>query len=395
MVQGRGGGNHVHGHGSAADGGSHGGKPGHHRREQEHQQGAGGQSGVEGVLTETAAENDEALLDKYFEEGTLTKDEIIHGIRKGIYNINVIPVMAGSALQNKGVINLMNEIVKYLPEAAERAEVPATDLQKDTVIGVTCEEDAPFAAQVFKTAVDPFVGKLNYLRVCRGVLKTGMTVLNPNTNTEERINTIYLVCGKKQVPVTELRAGDIGAVAKLSNTNTGDTLCDENAPVMFDPIPFHKPVLYMAVYAAVRGTEDKVFGGLNRLAEEDKSFTVTKNPDTGETLVGGQGGARRHRRKVLQHALHLPLHPPGHEHAPVGQIDLAVVGFDDHAPLHQLAQGPGHRGPRHPQALGDGAGADVPLGGGGLVDSQQIAQMGGGKFHKGILPWIAQRRGPS
>ena len=240
-------------------------------------------------LMEAAAENDDVLLEKYFEDGQLSREDIIHGIRKGIYNINVIPVMAGSALQNKGVINLMNEIVKYLPEAAERAEVPATDLQKDTVIGVTCDEDAPFAAQVFKTAVDPFVGKLNYLRVCRGVLKTGMTVLNPNTNTEERINTIYLVCGKKQVPVTELRAGDIGAVNKLQNTGTCDTLCDVSAPVRFDPIPFPHPVLYMAVYAKVRGTEDKVFSGLARLAEEDKSFVVVKDHDTGETLAGGQG----------------------------------------------------------------------------------------------------------
>lgn len=240
-------------------------------------------------LMEAAAENDDVLLEKYFEDGQLSREDIIHGIRKGIYNINVIPVMAGSALQNKGVINLMNEIVKYLPEAAERAEVPATDLQKDTVIGVTCEEDAPFAAQVFKTAVDPFVGKLNYLRVCRGVLKTGMTVLNPNTNTEERINTIYLVCGKKQVPVTELRAGDIGAVNKLQNTGTCDTLLDPASPVRFDPIPFPHPVLYMAVYAKVRGTEDKVFSGLARLAEEDKSFVVVKDHDTGETLAGGQG----------------------------------------------------------------------------------------------------------
>ena len=240
-------------------------------------------------LMEAAAENDDVLLEKYFEDGQLSREDIIHGIRKGIYNINVIPVMAGSALQNKGVINLMNEIVKYLPEAAERAEVPATDLEKDSVIGVTCDEDAPFAAQVFKTAVDPFVGKLNYLRVCRGVLKTGMTVLNPNTNTEERINTIYLVCGKKQVPVTELRAGDIGAVNKLQNTGTCDTLCDPASPVRFDPIPFPHPVLYMAVYAKVRGTEDKVFSGLARLAEEDRSFVVVKDHDTGETLAGGQG----------------------------------------------------------------------------------------------------------
>ena len=240
-------------------------------------------------LMEAAAENDDVLLEKYFEDGQLSREDIIHGIRKGIYNINVIPVMAGSALQNKGVINLMNEIVKYLPEAAERAESPAVDLTKDTVVGIGCDEDAPFAAQVFKTAVDPFVGKLNYLRVCRGVLKTGMTVLNPNTGTEERINTIYLVNGKKQTPVNELRAGDIGAVNKLQNTGTCDTLCDASAPVRFDPIPFPHPVLYMAVYAKVRGTEDKVFSGLARLSEEDKSFVVVKDHDTGETLAGGQG----------------------------------------------------------------------------------------------------------
>lgn len=241
------------------------------------------------ALMEAAAENDDVLLEKYFEDGMLSREDTIHGIRKGIYNINVIPVMAGSALQNRGVINLMNEIVKYLPEAAERSEIPAIDLKKDAVVGIACVEDAPFAAQVFKTAVDPFVGKLNYLRVCRGTLKTGSTVYNPNTGTQERINTIYLINGKKQTPVGELGAGDIGAVNKLSNTGTGDTLCDESAPVKFDPIAFPKPTLFMGVYAKVRGTEDKVFTGLARLAEEDLSFTVTKDPDTGETLAGGLG----------------------------------------------------------------------------------------------------------
>ncbi len=240
-------------------------------------------------LMETAAENDEVLLEKYFEDGFLSREDTIHGIRKGIFAINVIPVMAGSALQNKGVINLMNEIVKYLPDAEERAELPALDLAQDKVIGIPSTEDGPFCAQVFKTAVDPFVGKMNYLRVCRGTLKTGMTALNPNTNTEERINAVYLVRGKKLEPVTELRAGDIGAVSKLTNTGTGDTLCDGAAPVKFDPIPFPKPVLHMAVYAKVRGTEDKVFTGLARLTEEDKSYSVTKDPDTGETLAGGQG----------------------------------------------------------------------------------------------------------
>ncbi|MGN0818111.1 MAG: elongation factor G [Candidatus Coproplasma sp.] len=241
------------------------------------------------ALMETAAENDDVLLEKYFETGYLTREECIHGIRKGIFNINVIPVMAGSALTNRGVINLMNEIVKYVPQAAERRELPATDCVTGKVSGVACSEDLPLAAQVFKTSVDPFVGKLSYVRVNRGTLKSGTTVLNANNGTTERITALYVINGKKQEAVTELNAGDIGAISKLASTSTGDTLCDESTPVKFDPIPSPRPALYMAVNAKVQGTEDKVFGGLNRLAEEDKSFTVTKNADTGETLLGGQG----------------------------------------------------------------------------------------------------------
>ncbi|MBD5636294.1 MAG: elongation factor G [Clostridia bacterium] len=240
------------------------------------------------TLQETAAENDDVLLEKYFEDGALSREDTIHGIRKGIFSINVIPVMAGSALQNKGVINLMNEIVKYMPEAAERQALPALDLNKNAVVGINCE-DGPVAAQVFKTAVDPFVGKMNYLRVNRGTLKTGMTVKNTVTDTDERIGSLYLVKGKKLEAVSELGAGDLGAVAKLTNTGTGDTLCAPDSPVRFDPIPFPKPALYMAVYASARGTEDKVFTGLNRLSEEDKSFVLVKDPDTGETLAGGLG----------------------------------------------------------------------------------------------------------
>ncbi len=244
---------------------------------------------MQGVLQEAAAENDEELLDKYFEEGSLTPEETLLGLRKGVFNISVIPVMAGSALLNKGVINLMDEIVEYMPQAAERAGLKAEDLKKNEQTEIACDETGPLAAQVFKTAVDNFVGKLNYLRVCRGVLKTGADVLNPNTNTTERINSLYIVRGKKLEPVQSLVAGDLGAVSKLANTGTGDTLCDPNVPVRFEPIPFPEPVLSMAVSVAVRGTEDKVFGGLNRLAEEDKSFQVVKNHETGETLVCGQG----------------------------------------------------------------------------------------------------------
>ncbi len=239
-------------------------------------------------LAETAAENDEALMDKYFEEGTLSREDTIRGIRKGIHSVSTIPVMAGSATQNRGIINLIGEIVKYMPSAEERREMLATSPDTDDPVSITCEE-GPFAAQVFKTVVDPFVGKLNVMKVFRGTLKSGTTVYNATTGKTERINQIYLLRGKKQEPVSELSAGDIGAVNKLAATNTGDTLCDENVKVKFDPIHFPRPVLSMAIYAEKKGEEDKIFQGLNKLAEEDYTFTVTKNKETGEMLINGQG----------------------------------------------------------------------------------------------------------
>ena len=244
-------------------------------------------------LMETAAENDEFLLDKYFETGELTREETIRGIRIGIASVNTIPVMAGSALQNRGVINLLNEIVTYMPQANERLNTLAEDLENgNKVTHVLTEENAPFAAQVFKTVIDPFSGKLSYLKSFRGVFKSGSTVWNANTEKEERIGQIYLLRGKKMEAVDELAAGDIGAVNKLGDTNTGDTLCDPSAKVRFSPIYFPKPTLFMAVSAEKKGEEDKVFGGLAKLREEDYTFSVEKNVETGEILLGGQGDAQ-------------------------------------------------------------------------------------------------------
>ncbi len=240
-------------------------------------------------LMETAAENDEFLLDKYFETGDLTREETIHGIRLGITSVNTIPVMAGSALQNRGVINLLNEIVTYMPLARERLNTLADDIASDKVVSVRTDADAPFAAQVFKTVIDPYSGKLSYIKSFRGVLKSGSTVFNPNTQTEERIGQIYTLRGKKMEPVDQLAAGDIGAVNKLNNTNTGDTLCDPAAKIKFTPIHFPKPTLFMSVTAEKKGEEDKVFAGLAKLKEEDYTFSIEKNAETGEMVIGGQG----------------------------------------------------------------------------------------------------------
>lgn len=240
-------------------------------------------------LMETAAENDEILLDKYFEEGHLSREEAIHGIRKGIATGNTIPVMTGSALQNRGVINLLDEIVRYLPTANERKNSLATDLNADEIINVACDEDAPVLAHVFKTVYDPYTGKLNYIKVFRGKLKSGTTVLNATTQKEERIGQIFVLRGKKTELVSELTAGDIGAVNKLVDTNTNDTLCDPTTNIRFDPIRFPKPTLSMAVKPVNKGEEDKMFAGFEKMTEEDYTFSVEKRPDTGELVISGQG----------------------------------------------------------------------------------------------------------
>ncbi len=240
-------------------------------------------------LVETAAENDDVLLDKYFEQGGLSKQDAVRGIRKGIALGNVIPVMAGSALNNRGVINLMDEIVTYMPNANERKNAFATDLDADELIAVECEEDGPFAAQVFKTVYDSYTGKLNYIKIFRGRLRSGDTVLNADTGKEERIGQIFTVQGKKCELVSELTAGDIGAVNKLSDTDTNQTLCAVGTRITFDPIPFPRPCLSMAVKAANKGEEDKVYANLAKMREEDYTFSVAKNAETGELILSGQG----------------------------------------------------------------------------------------------------------
>lgn len=244
---------------------------------------------MQNSLVETAAENDDLLLDKYFEQGGLTKADAVHGIRKGIATCKVIPVMAGSAANNRGVINLLDEIVTYMPNADERRNAYATDVAADELIHIDCEEDGPFAAQVFKTTYDPYTGKLNYIKIFRGRLKSGDTVFNASTGKEERIGQIFTLAGKKCEQVAELTAGDIGAVNKLVSTDTNHTLCASGTNILFDPIRFPRPCLSMAVFAATKGEEDKVFTGLGKMREEDYTFSVVKNAETGELILSGQG----------------------------------------------------------------------------------------------------------
>lgn len=240
-------------------------------------------------LIEAAAETSDALLEKFFESGWLSNDDIITGVKQGLKLGDTIPILGGSATQNIGVINLLNEIVEIMPSPSERRPVAATLLETGETIKVFCDENLPFAGQVFKTVVDPFAGKLSYLRVFTGAVRVGDTVYDSANGKEEKINSLYLLKGKKQESVDSLSAGDIGAIGKLSETGTGDTLCSVKRKIKFSEIKMPPAMYAMAIRAKKTEEEDKVFQGLNRLREEDRSFVIEKNVETGETLIRGLG----------------------------------------------------------------------------------------------------------
>lgn len=236
-------------------------------------------------LKEVAASNDDDLMTKYFDGEELTKDEIILGLSKGVAVADAIPVLAGSAFYNKGIINLLNQIIRLFPSPVEK-EFKATKDGKE--ITLTANSNEGLVCQVFKTISDPFVGKLTLFRIICGTLKSAANLYNANSEKPEKSSAILTMKGKKQEPVDVLGAGDIGAFAKFQYTRTGDTITD-GAKIILDPIKLPEPVFTMAVSSTKQGDEEKVFGGLTKLIEEDVTVQVTRNPETSETLISGLG----------------------------------------------------------------------------------------------------------
>ncbi len=237
-------------------------------------------------LVEAIAEVDDALLEKYLAGEQLTMEELNTGLRKGISDGKLVPVLAGSALQNVGMSLLFDAIVGYLPPPKEGQVATVRDSTKQET---KPSEDAPLAALVFKTSADPYVGKLTYFRVYNGVFESNSQVFNTTRNEVERIGQLFIIRGKTQEPITQLRAGDIGAVAKLNVTNTGDTLCQRDKPVKLVPIIFPEPIFSKAVYPKTKADLDKMGAALNRLAEEDPTLRVRRDSDTIETILSDLG----------------------------------------------------------------------------------------------------------
>ncbi|MBE3574623.1 MAG: elongation factor G [Firmicutes bacterium] len=239
-------------------------------------------------LSEAVAMADDALAEKYLEGETLTHEEIVRGLSAGVAEGKIFPVLCGSALKNIGMDLLLNTLVAWVPSPAHRRAVvaSATDGRE---VPLRADAAGPLVAQVFKTVSDPYVGKLTLFRVFSGTFKSDSRVMNASRGKEERVGQLYLVRGKEQIPVSEVGAGDLGAVAKLQETGTGDTLCQPDQLLKLPAIEFPKPTLSLAVEPKKKGDEDKIFSGLARLTEEDPTFTVAKNSDTGQTLVSGLG----------------------------------------------------------------------------------------------------------
>lgn len=241
------------------------------------------------MLVEAAVETSEELMEKYFEGEEITNDELTSAIRHGVLVGDIVPILCGSAVNNAGVKVLLDEIVNYLPSPCDRPSFKGTNPKTGDTIRREMKVSEPFSALVFKTIVDPFVGKLSIFKVMSGELNSGATVYNANKDANEKTTALYTLKGKKQNQVTKITAGDIGAFAKLQQTETGDTLCEASSPIVYKGIEFPEPAISLAIASEKEGEEDKVFAGLNRLAEEDPTFKVETNTETNQTLISGVG----------------------------------------------------------------------------------------------------------
>ena len=241
------------------------------------------------ALVEAVAESDDALLERYLESGTLPPEDLRAGLRSAVISRRLFPVLCGSATKNVGVQPLLNVIVECGPSPLDRPPVEGTDVKSGERVSREGRVDQPLTSLVFKTISDPYAGKISVFRVYAGRLSSDSTVFNSVKEAKERIGQLFLLRGKQQTPVTKVGPGDIGAVVKLKETGTGDTLCDEKSPLVLDPLPIPTPLISYAVAPKSKGDEEKLSGALSRLLEEDPSLKRGRDQQTKETLLSGMG----------------------------------------------------------------------------------------------------------
>ncbi|AAP76955.1 elongation factor G [Helicobacter hepaticus] len=240
-------------------------------------------------LLEAAAEQDEALMEKYLGGEELSIEDIKKGIKIGCLNMSLIPMLCGSSFKNKGVQTLLDAVVDYLPAPTEVAEIKGIDPKNESELSVESSDDGAFAGLAFKIMTDPFVGQLTFVRAYRGKLESGSYVLNSTKGKKERVGRLLKMHSNKREDIKEIYAGEICAFVGLKDTVTGDTLCDEKVPVILERMDFPEPVIQIAVEPKTKADQEKMSIALSKLAEEDPSFRVSTHEETGQTLIGGMG----------------------------------------------------------------------------------------------------------
>ena len=241
-------------------------------------------------MMEAVAEEDEELLNRYLETGTLSEEEIISCVRKATISQAIVPVVCGSAFRNMGVQPLLDAVVRYLPSPLDIPEMTGhVPGKEEESVACSCKDSEPLAGLVFKLAADPYIGHLAFFRIYSGFVESGMTVLNANTGKNERVGRILRMHANKREEIKWAGAGDIVALVGLKQVATGDTLCDEKRPVVLESLDIPEPVIEVAIEPKTKADRDALSAALNKLAKEDPSFRVKGNEETGQTLIAGMG----------------------------------------------------------------------------------------------------------
>ena len=240
-------------------------------------------------LVETIAENDDDVLHKFLEGEAISPDELRSSLRKSTIGLKLFPVVLGTAFKNKGIQPLLDAVVEYLPSPLDTKEVHGKNPDNGEILTRKEDDKEPFAALAFKIMADPFVGQLTFIRVYSGQLKSGEGVLNPRTTKHERIGRLLKMHANKREDIQEILAGDICAVVGLKNVSTGDTICDEKHPIALESIEFAVPVISVAVEPKTKADQEKMGMALAKLAQEDPTFKVHTDPDSGQTIISGMG----------------------------------------------------------------------------------------------------------
>ncbi len=241
-------------------------------------------------LLEAVSEYDDTLMEKFFEDSsTITEREILDALRKAVIDMKIVPMVCGSSFKNKGVQTMLDLVMELLPSPMDKESVKGTNPDTGEEVSRKPDYKEPFAALAFKIATDPFVGRLAFMRAYSGVLPAGSYVLNTRSGNKERISRIFQMHANKQNPIEQLGAGDIGAAVGFKDIKTGDTLCDEKNPIVLESMNFPEPVIGLAIEPKTQADSDKMGMALAKLAEEDPTFRVHTDQETGQTVISGMG----------------------------------------------------------------------------------------------------------